>query len=589
KKLILGVITVIFLIILMVVGGQIVLRFYGEQSERLIVENQEVSVLQDYKLSLIKLQMELKFLAIKNEDSLYKDIISQYEDSQLKFNKCHEFLTAAHKTEIWDNLKEVVKSIDITCRDFKKSNSQLSTTSLLNLKMQVATVLKNLDYLIEETKNEIVESEQISIKAIRHGTITLLAVGVTLILILLIGGIIFINNLTDPIRKLVKGADSIKAGNRQTRVNIHTGDEFEKLADTFNAMLDSLDETTITTEYFKNIINSLYGALFVLNDSGTIQAVNMASIQMFEYSEYEFIDKSIITLVDSHENQITKSGIDQMNFHQKVDFFSNQSVLVTKSGKKIPVVINCTRLKSQRKDNDEILIVAHDITEKVMLEQRVEQNRNEIRLAINEAHETERVRLAKDLHDSLGQQLTGIFFTVQKLSESKEYSKDLVLSILQQIDDSLKETKRLSHNLIPIVLIEFGLITAIQNLIANINKIGKTKFQFFHFDINERLESKMEKTIYRICQEAVSNILKHANAENATIQFLKSVHRFTVLIEDDGIGFKSFNMLTNSIDQNEGIGLLSIRERVNSFNGKITIESEPGAGTEIIIELPLSQ
>jgi len=589
KKLTYGVYITVILVILMIFGSQIILRFYKVQSERLIIEYHEISVLQDYKLSVSRLMMQLNFL--RNESSVLfsSDLLAFYTDSKTKFENCHQFLTTKHKDDDWIGLEIAINNFDTMLTRALLAGEKISISTIIDLTNLMIAGNEKLDILINETKEEIMHYEQINRRAIQHGTLTSLGLGAAMIILLLVLGKVYVNNLTDPILKLEKGAESIKTGNRQARVNIHSGDEFEKLADAFNSMLDSLEETTVTKEYFQNIMNSLYGALFVLNDGCTIRAVNTTSIQMYEFTEYEMLDKPINILLNGNDGQHFNVDFSQMDFQEKVDFFNNQHVMITKSGKQIPVLINCTRLKSQKPGSNEILIIAHDITEKIMMEKKIEQNRNEIRIAINEAQEAERLRLAKDLHDSLGQQLTSISFSIQKLHESKKYSGNLVQSVMDQIDASLNETRRLSHNLIPIVLIEFGLITAIQNLINNVNKIGKTKFQFFHYDLNERIDNKLEKAIYRIIQEGINNILKHAKAKNASIQLLQNAELLTVLIEDDGVGFKAMNRLTNEIVQDEGIGLLSIRERVSIFNGKFSIESHPGAGTELIIEIPYNK
>jgi len=589
KKLTYGVYITVILVILMIFGSQIILRFYKVQSERLIIEYHEISVLQDYKLSVSRLMMQLNFL--RNESSVLfsSDLLAFYTDSKTKFENCHQFLTTKHKDDDWIGLEIAINNFDTMLTRALLAGEKISISTIIDLTNLMIAGNEKLDILINETKEEIMHYEQINRRAIQHGTLTSLGLGAAMIILLLVLGKVYVNNLTDPILKLEKGAESIKTGNRQARVNIHSGDEFEKLADAFNSMLDSLEETTVTKEYFQNIMNSLYGALFVLNDGCIIRAVNTTSIQMYEFTEYEILDKPINILFNGNDGQHFNLDFIQMDFQEKVDFFNNQHVMITKSGKQIPVLINCTRLKSQKPGSNEILIIAHDITEKIMMEKKIEQNRNEIRIAINEAQEAERLRLAKDLHDSLGQQLTSISFSIQKLHESKKYSGNLVQSVMDQIDASLNETRRLSHNLIPIVLIEFGLITAIQNLINNVNKIGKTKFQFFHYDLNERIDNKLEKAIYRIIQEGVNNILKHAKAKNASIQLLQNAELLTVLIEDDGVGFKAMNRLTNEIVQDEGIGLLSIRERVSIFNGKFSIESHPGAGTELIIEIPYNK
>jgi len=532
---------------------------------------------------------KVSFLNFEATNKFTLDIADAYSDSKSKFENCRQDLTNYHKNDDWRDLENAVNNIDSMINSTFLTQEEISLSTVNDLTKLLTEVDDKLDVLIQETEEEIQLLERINQRAIIHGTLTLSGLGVMMVFILLVGGKKFISKLTYPIRRLEKVADSIRAGDRQVRVDLYTGDEFEKLANTFNSMLDSLDESTVTKEYFQNIFNSLYGALFIINECGVIRSINRTSLEMFDYHENELINKPINLLFDVAEDQNSNLDLCRMSFQKKVSYYEQQQLMISKNGKQIPVQINCTRLKSQNVGAEEILIVAHDITEKVMIEKKLEQNRNEIRIAINEAQEKERLRLATELHDGIAQQLAGVSYSVQKLHESRNYQEALVVSIQNQIDNSLRETRRLSHDLIPIVLIELGLIMAIKNLIDNVNKLGKTEFKFFHYDIHERLDNITEKAIFRICQEAINNILKHAKAKNASIQFLQNTEQVTIIIEDDGVGFETVNRFSDETVHNEGIGLYSIRERVTNFNGKFTIESHPGEGTELIIEIPYNR
>jgi len=158
------------------------------------------------------------------------------------------------------------------------------------------------------------------------------------------------------------------------------------------------------------------------------------------------------------------------------------------------------------------------------------------------------------------------------------------VKIQQHIDNAIRETKNLAHNLIPIVLKDFGLIVAVENLISRANELYETKFRFDVFDFDERIDPKREKVLYRICQESLNNIIKHAKAKNATYQIYWQDCSVVLVIEDDGIGFDANAF--ESKGKYAGIGLIGMRERVLAFDGNFTINSEPGKGTEIIVELP---
>jgi signal transduction histidine kinase len=255
--------------------------------------------------------------------------------------------------------------------------------------------------------------------------------------------------------------------------------------------------------------------------------------------------------------------------------------MFTKQGNEIPVMITCTVLKNQDNKGG-LILVGHDLSEKKAYEDKIEQVRREIQISINEAQEEDRIRIARDIHDGLGQMLTGVFYALQGLNNCDK--KDL-LPIQNQLHAAIQEAKNLSHNLIPIVLKDFGLIAAIENLMERANQLKETRFEFTHYDFNQRLEPRLEKAIYRICQEALNNILKHAGATKSYFQLFKSHQSVVLVIDDNGKGFDTGKVFNNS--SKSGIGLISIRERAHSFGGIFTIDSEPEKGTELFIEIPL--
>ncbi|MCD4683429.1 MAG: sensor histidine kinase, partial [Bacteroidales bacterium] len=226
----------------------------------------------------------------------------------------------------------------------------------------------------------------------------------------------------------------------------------------------------------------------------------------------------------------------------------------------------------------------HDLTEKKAYEEELEHIHKEHLIAINEAQEEERMRIATDLHDGLGQTLSAISFSIQNLNTDDKGNSSSVVKIQEQIDSAIKEAKNLAHNLIPIMIKDFGLVAAIENLINKANDVYKTKFRFNSYDFKDRIDPKLEKAIYRICQESLTNIVKHAKANNASFQLFRAQGFIVLVIEDDGVGFdlKAYDSGNKKI----GIGLISIRERIASFNGTFSIDSQAEKGTELIIEIP---
>jgi signal transduction histidine kinase/ligand-binding sensor domain-containing protein len=207
----------------------------------------------------------------------------------------------------------------------------------------------------------------------------------------------------------------------------------------------------------------------------------------------------------------------------------------------------------------------------------------QIRAAI-QAQEEERKRISRDLHDDIGTKLSALklFISSLELKASASHQEEIV-SLAQNseqfIQEVVKDLRNLLINLSPTVLEDFGYTNAVEGLV---NKINETKL--IHFDLNvfgfkQRLQKDYELALYRITQELINNILKHADAKNISLQTGLRDDKIVLIIEDDGKGF-DVNL------HREGYGLKNLETRTKLLNGKIVIESIPGKGTTTLIEIP---
>ena len=205
------------------------------------------------------------------------------------------------------------------------------------------------------------------------------------------------------------------------------------------------------------------------------------------------------------------------------------------------------------------------------------------------AQEEERRRIAREIHDSLGQMLTAIKFNVEILEDATNLQADedrrRITEIKSLLDNAMAEAREISYNLMPSVLVDFGLVPAIQFLGEQFSKSSHLNVHVHVSGVENRLDPSTEVGLYRIAQEALTNITKHAEASTVNIQLLGDSKSVRLIVEDDGKGFM-INRLEARKDQRYGMGLLSMRERAASFNGLFTLESRPGKGTEIIVEIP---
>jgi two-component system NarL family sensor kinase len=198
-----------------------------------------------------------------------------------------------------------------------------------------------------------------------------------------------------------------------------------------------------------------------------------------------------------------------------------------------------------------------------------------------QGEESERSRLARDLHDGLGGLLSGIKFKLNHIKGNfllDNSSKTDFENTLELLDSSVKELRRVAHNMMPEALIKLGLKDAISDFCSEIsNPTIQVDFRFY--GENRRIDQKIEISSFRIIQELVNNALKHSEASQIVVQIVQEVERLSISVQDNGKGFD-----LKKIETNMGIGLSSIKSRVAAHNGTIDINTEPGKGTEIQVE-----
>jgi len=198
-----------------------------------------------------------------------------------------------------------------------------------------------------------------------------------------------------------------------------------------------------------------------------------------------------------------------------------------------------------------------------------------------EAQELERRRLARELHDQTGQELTSVLLGLKAVEEAKSDTEraEALAAVREQVVETLHDVRRLAVELRPKALDDFGLVPALELLRDTF--AGQTGMRVdLESQIRERLATNVETALYRIIQEALTNIVKHAQASAVSIVLARSGGGITAVIEDDGRGFTPDG-------GGEGLGLLGMGERLALLGGKLKVESSPGAGTTIVAEVPL--
>lgn len=199
--------------------------------------------------------------------------------------------------------------------------------------------------------------------------------------------------------------------------------------------------------------------------------------------------------------------------------------------------------------------------------------------------EEERSRLAKDLHDGLGGLLSGVKFSLNNMKDNLIITPDNMAVFersLDMIDTSITELRRVAHNMMPEMLTKFGLDEAVKEYCNTVNSTKLLAVKYQSIGMETRLEKGTEIVIYRIIQELLNNILKHAVASEAFIQLIRENGRLNIIVEDDGKGFDRA-LLENC----KGAGWANIRSRVEYLKGQLDVHSEAGEGVLINMEFNL--
>ncbi len=206
--------------------------------------------------------------------------------------------------------------------------------------------------------------------------------------------------------------------------------------------------------------------------------------------------------------------------------------------------------------------------------------------AVLKGEEQERTRLAKDLHDGLGGMLSGIKYSFNTMKGNMVMTPNNAQAFersMDMLDSSIKEMRRVAHNMMPEALVKFGLDTALKDFCNEIHQSGILHISYQSIGLDAvAIDQTVGITIYRIVQELINNTMKHAAAKNAIVQVTRTNGHLSVTVEDDGKGFDTFKLM-----QSTGIGWSNIQNRVEFLKGKLDVDSQVEKGTSVHIEIAI--
>ena len=237
-----------------------------------------------------------------------------------------------------------------------------------------------------------------------------------------------------------------------------------------------------------------------------------------------------------------------------------------------------------------IVELIEDVTERKKAEEIKEELTNQkfISAVIIETIENERKRLSKEIHDGIGQILTAAKLSIELFEKKRGISDNNLQEAKKLIYNAGEEVENVINALHPMIIDSHGLISSLEILCKDFEDLTNIRIRFNAYDFTKRLIPKLELNIFRIVQEAVSNIAKHSKASKASVQLYNRDDAVLITIEDNGIGFTS-DVTKKATTRKSGFGITSMIERVNLLNGKIIFETKPNRGTEIHIDIPAGE
>lgn len=331
----------------------------------------------------------------------------------------------------------------------------------------------------------------------------------------------------------------------------------------------------------ESIFANVSDAILVVDEAGVIVRANAALERMTGWTTEELIGKKHICELCLGMATCMEDSTCADCFFKQVQMPSFEMRLRTKDGREYPVAASSARLPEESKNK--IVMIIRDLS----VQQRTEKERNQYKLThfAIQAQEEERKRIARELHDGVGQALYSILVGLNVIGHDNltDPIKQHVNDLLHMTAKAMEEVKRMALELRPSALDDLGLLPALRSLMKRVEKSFHIQVEMHVQGEKRRYSAAMETALYRIVQEAMTNTAKYGKASQLGIVFENREKEVVVTVVDDGVGFD----VEQALNAGKGLGLFGMRERAQLLGGTVDIRSAPDDGTTVIIRIPL--
>lgn len=353
------------------------------------------------------------------------------------------------------------------------------------------------------------------------------------------------------------------------------------------ALALSLNEAN---DRYHQTIDSVMDAIVAVDEKQNILFFNPAAERMFGLAASQAIGSPLARLIPEHlrgahhlhVDRFMWSNVGSRSMGQQLDIAG-----VRADGTVFPIESTISQMTINGRR--QFTAVLRDVTDRRRAEADLRAMNRQLRAlsaSLQDVREQERTRISRELHDELGQQLTGLKLDLswlsKRLKEGRELPPDTMEEMRRQLDEAIASVRRISTELRPLILDDLGFGEAVSWQAAEVTKRSGLEIRL-NLEAAERVRnSDLATALFRIVQESLTNCVRHAQAGSVDISLLASDKDLVLTIRDDGRGF------ANEARQGGGIGLVSMRERADALGGHLDISSSPGAGTIIQVKISLN-
>ncbi len=373
-----------------------------------------------------------------------------------------------------------------------------------------------------------------------------------------------------------------------------SGRPYQDWEDNFAGFLGACYDITArkqADEKLRAIMEAVPDAIVVADKNLKIMLANAQTEATFGYTRAELLGESVERLIperfrESHRRHL--AGYLAAPKRRLMDQALELHAL-RRNGSEFPVEISLCPLTTD--EGVFVSAVIRDITSQKLAEQALHQKEQQLRdlsLHLEEARERERSHLAREIHDELGQMLTALKMDVSwlqgKLPRDQQVLQQKTSAMVKLINTTMQAVQRIASELRPGVLDDLGLSAAIEWLAEQFRLRSNVAFEVLQQPEDLDLDRERSTTVFRILQEALTNVTRHAMATEVTISLFKRERKLLLTVRDNGKGITAAQSSAS-----RSLGLLGMRERVQPWGGKVKIKGRPNRGTVVFVSLPLSE